>query len=212
MPVRTQGNKDDGAAVDRKKRFGGLLENPFFSKGHHVLLDGGRIAGLRKALKPYSCGRVLDVGCGLGECSSVSNGLYYGLDNSLRRVQFASRRYRRHVFLVGEAGQLPFANGSFDTAMLIDTSHHLSDERFFRTLVELKRVSKKYVVVSDPVVTEPQNRISAFFYSLDRGGCYRTIDQMKKIFDSMDGMPLVDTVPFCTFPGIYLHTAFILQK
>ena len=198
--------------VDRKLRCGGILENPIVSNFQRNCLDYGRVAGLKKALQPYDYKSVLDVGCGLGECSAVSKGLYYGLDNSFRRANFAAQTYVKSCFFVGDALRLPVQNDSFDLVMLIDTSHHLSDQALGQVLLELKRASRKYIVISDPVVTADQSRLSAFFYRLDRGACFRKSEEMKAIFAKVDGLQLKEVVSFKTFPGFYIHTAFILQK
>ena len=203
-------NKDYTTPSDRKMRWGGLLENPVISKVQRSCLDGGRVAGLSRTLKSYPYTSLLDVGCGWGECSTLNKGIYFGLDNSFRKVQFAAHRYQGHIFLVGNATQLPFRSGSFDVAMLIDTSHHLSDQEVLQVLLELKRVSRKYIIISDPIVADNQSRLSCFFYKLDRGGCYRNAGQMKAILDSDKGLVIRDTVFYRTFPGLYLHAAFIL--
>ncbi|MCK5580966.1 MAG: class I SAM-dependent methyltransferase [Candidatus Omnitrophica bacterium] len=197
---------------DHKFRFRGLLENPIVSNVQRAILDAGRVQGLRRALKPYDYASVLDVGCGLGEGSAVSKGFYCGLDNSVRRIQYAAHNYSKHFFLVGDALKLPFAQQSFDVAMLVDTAHHLDDQQFRDVLLELKKVSRKYVVVSDPVFFENQGKISTFFYRLDRGACFRTVEQMRKIFATIEGLELVKTESYQTFPGLYCHTTFILER
>ena len=198
--------------TDRKLRWGGILENPLVSAIQRNCLDYGRVSGLEKALKACEYKSVLDVGCGLGECSMLSKGFYCGLDNSLRRVDFAVRKYKQSHFFVADALRLPVEESSFDLVMLIDTSHHLSDQGFYQVLLELKRVSKKYIVVSDPVVTPDQSRLSAFFYRLDRGACFREPEEMKKNFARVQGLRLKEAVSFKTFPGLYVHAAFILEK
>ena len=198
-------------STDKKMRWGGLLENPYISKVQRCLLDGFRVNGLYKALVPYSYNSVLDVGCGLGECSAIKKGTYFGLDNSFKRLKFAARRYPGSYFLSGDALQLPFRADSFDAVMLINTSHHLSDEQFCQGLLEMRRVSTRYIVISDAVILENQSKLSSFFYGLDRGGCYRKVEEMQAIFNSVDGIILKHEFSFVTFPGIYSHVSFILE-
>src|SRR5205085_2032395 len=56
-----------------------------------------------------------------------------------------------------------------------------------------------------------QNLLSRLFYSLDRGGCFRQIDQMTRLLEKIEGLRLLEIIPFKTFPRLYLHAAFILQ-
>ena len=164
-------------ATDRKMRFGGILENPWVSRIQRAILDGGRVAGLKNGLKPFAYHSILDVGCGLGECSAVSKGLYMGIDNSFSRIAYAAKHHSRHKFFVGDAMNIPTADKSVDMAMLIDTSHHLTDAEFRSALTELKRISRRYIVVSDPVLYKGQGALSKFFYKMDRGACFRTEEQ-----------------------------------
>lgn len=198
-------------AVDRKSRWGGILEHPRLSTWQRNCLDGGRVEGLCRALKPYDYESLLDVGCGGGEGQSAKKGFYCGIDNSFLRVHFASAEYPGSFFVNGDARRLPFQNQAFDMVMLIDTSHHITDEQLPAVVWELKRVSKKYIVISDPVVFSNQSRLSHLIYSLDRGGCFRKVDHMKDILKRVEGVRLLDVVEFKTFPGLYLHAAFILQ-
>lgn len=198
-------------AADRKMRFGGILENPLISKIQRAMLDAGRVSGLKKGLRSLEYFRALDVGCGLGECSAVNKGSYVGIDNSFSRIFYAAKRYPQQDFLVADALKIPFAQKSFDLALLIDTSHHLSDEQFKTALIELKRVSRRYIVVSDPVVYDGQNALSKFFYKLDRGACFRTLEQSKAVFSSIAGLECKSTFSYRTFPGLYVHQAFVLD-
>ena len=62
------------------------------------------------------------------------------------------------------------------------------NDDFLGVLKEAARVAERYVVVSDPVLFEGQNLVSRYFYSLDRGGCFRTADGMKKILEQVQNL------------------------
>ncbi len=192
-------------------RFGGILENPLISKIQRAILDGGRVRGLKAGLRYLQYSSALDVGCGLGECCAIDRGSYTGMDNSYPRVFYAAKRYPAHAFLVGDALKIPAVDKTVDLVLLIDTSHHLTDEQFKKVLTELARVSRRYIVVSDPIVYKGQNFLSRFFYNLDRGACFRTAQESQAVFLSVLGLNLKETFSYRTFPGLYVHQAFVLE-
>ncbi len=200
--------------ADSKMRWAGILEVPIISRVQRALLDGGRLGKLASVLRTrhYEYETVLDVGCGLGEYARLSHRLYTGIDDSFRRIRYACTHHPRETYVHGDAVKLPFSSYAFDLVMLIDTSHHLSDAAFRQVLGELSRVSRNYVVVADPVIAQRQNRISALFYSWDRGNSFRQVHQVEEILRTQQGLALRDTVLFRTFPGIYYRAVFILQK
>lgn len=197
--------------TDRKSRWGGILEVPVISRFQRNCLDGGRVSGLKNALQDLDFQSIIDVGCGCGECSIVHKGLYCGLDNSYERIKFASRKYSGHTFLVGDAVSVPVQNQSFDMAMIVDAAHHFSDEQFKEILLELSRISRKYVVVSDPILYPSQDWLSSVLYRMDRGANFRSEEQIREIFFQLPSLQLVNVVTFKTFPGFYVHATFVLE-
>jgi SAM-dependent methyltransferase len=192
-------------------RFGGLLENPYFSMVLRDLLDYGRWQGLSKTVAPLDAHSVLDIGCGLGENSRAYPSGYVGIDNSPPRIRFASRRYPASRFILADALRLPFEERSFDLVMLIDTSHHLTDDQFLEILGQMGRVSRRWVLVSDPVLFEGQSVVSRFFYGLDRGAMFRKPDHMKRLLAQQPRLALEKVDMFDTRPGFYRHGVFLLK-
>jgi SAM-dependent methyltransferase len=80
---------------------------------------------------------VLDVGCGTGgftrAIAGAASAQVTGLDRSGRFIDFARRRPRPPAgtvrWVVGDAGQLPFAALSFDRVLLSLVLHQLADPR-----------------------------------------------------------------------------------
>lgn len=197
--------------TDRKFRFGGILENPYISMIQRDILDGGRARGLNRTIGPLTVQSVLDVGCGLGENSRVCPEGYVGIDNSLPRVRFAQRRYPQSRFILADARRLPVRPKSFDMTMLIDTSHHLTDAQFVDILERMREVSRRWMLISDPVLFAGQGRLSRFFYRLDRGAMFRSAERMEAIFNTVAGCILERVDFFTTTPGFYRHGVFVLR-
>lgn len=204
--------QEKASTSDYKMRWGGILEIPVVSRIHRACLDGGKVDALGKVLKKYDLINLLDVGCGLGENSAIKKKIcYLGLDNSFSRVRYASQCYRQRYFIGGNAFNLPFKDGCFDASLLANTSHHLDDKDFRETLLEMKRVTKRYLIIDDAVKTENQGRFSTFLYNLDRGGHYRYQNEMQEILISLGNVKLASMDHFVTFPGFYSHVVFVLK-
>jgi SAM-dependent methyltransferase len=95
------------------------------------------------------CGKdVLEIGCGRGGGASYVAGYldprrYVGLDINKHAVAFDRAFYKAQnnlEFVAGDAHAIPFADGTFDVALNVESSHHYRDlGRFLR---EVYRVLK----------------------------------------------------------------------
>jgi SAM-dependent methyltransferase len=210
--------RDQVQNSDHKDRWGGWLEVPIISRVQRALLDSGRVAGLAGALKDLNFETVADIGCGLGEGylaglrAQAAHPIYYvGVDNSLVRIRYATRRFPQARFLVAEAYRAPLTTSSCDLVLLIDTSHHLPDDVFMDVLREMARISRRYAVISDPVRTKNQSGLSRFFYGLDRGSHFRSSEQVQNVILRSGYFSIQKVVEFATFPGLYQHAAHVVR-
>ena len=167
-----------------KDRFYGLLENPRISLLQRLLLDGGRCFGLKYYLQKYDFKNVIDIGCGTGENSTIFNNRYTGIDDSIKRIEFAQRKYPKQKFINLDARYLEYPDNSFDAGLIIDTSHHLNDKNFIEILSKLKNICSEYIVVSDPILFDEQTKLSKIFYNLDRGKNFRSQKNLVNIFST----------------------------
>lgn len=92
-----------------------------------------------------SRGRVLDAACGVGYgaeivCAEARVKTYTGLDQSDEALKTATRDFAasNRTFVQGDVYSLPFADGSFDTVISLETLEHL--DRPEVAMAEFKRV------------------------------------------------------------------------
>lgn len=109
--------------------------------------------GLFKMIKPLRPIKVLDIGCGEGftlkklEEKKIGKTLI-GIDNSNAAIKIGKKIYPHLDLRKGDIYQLDFKDGEFDLVICTEVLEHLKDPQ--SALLEIKRVSKKYIVFSVP--------------------------------------------------------------
>ncbi|HEX7084128.1 MAG TPA: class I SAM-dependent methyltransferase [Gaiellaceae bacterium] len=91
--------------------------------------------------------RTLDVACGTGFLTRRLRGLVAGLDQSPSMVAIAQSRLPEGIAFVGDALDLPFADGAFDRVFTGHFYGHLPPDERERFLAEAHRVARELVVV-----------------------------------------------------------------
>ncbi|HYH59732.1 MAG TPA: class I SAM-dependent methyltransferase [Thermoleophilaceae bacterium] len=116
-------------------------------RGFHAALDD-----LWAQAAPES---LLDVGCGEGVLTAewaerLGDGRVVGLDldDPKLRAEWEKRARPNLEFRASEGDELPFARDEFDVACAIEVLEHVPDPE--RTLAEMTRVARRYVLVSVP--------------------------------------------------------------
>lgn len=148
---------------------------------------GGERAAIARELRPWAgdARRFLDLGCGTGEfAGEFPAGRYVGLDPSLGYLRFA-RHNRPGSFLAGAGEALPFADGSFDAALVLGVLHHLPDELARAAMAELGRVLRPgatALVIEDVPPPAGENPAGQLMHALDRGGHIRDEAAYRAIF------------------------------
>jgi SAM-dependent methyltransferase len=135
---------------------GHLQEQAYARAGTREVLEWQheRIAAL---LAPAPDMRVLDLGCGVGHLlgwlTRHAPARYQGLDLSLNSARAAQVTAGIRDISVGDAGRLPFRDGSYDRVVCNGAAHHLPDLR--AALCEIGRVLRPggRLVLHEPVDT-----------------------------------------------------------
>lgn len=123
-----------------------------------------------QSLFPANFSSVLDVGCGEGFLlrilpATVEN--YVGIDYNEDALRFAensknqiqiSKQIQNIKFQKENVYKLSFKDNSFDLVTCLEVLEHLDD--YEKALLEIKRVAKKYVILSVP--HEPWFQMSNF--------------------------------------------------
>lgn len=111
------------------------------------------------AIRPES---ILDVGCGTGYVSGKIEQFtgidVLGCDINKDRLSVAENNVKGALF-VADATRLPFKDSSFDLIIASEILEHLNNPT--ASINEIKRVSKRYVIVTVP--NEPFFRMANFF-------------------------------------------------
>lgn len=124
-------------------------ENFFYENSH--LIDSGDLKpsnrlGFIKSWLPPDISSLLDVGCGNGRIINHLSGLdTTGIDINIKALRnVKSNRCQSTVF------DLPFANNVFDLVLATEVIEHIAHSKYEKALLEIARVSKKYILITVP--------------------------------------------------------------
>lgn len=124
---------------------GGNRFEDFFADDAYVLLKNHlynyllRRHAVRKQLQSEMSGMALEVGSGLSPMTEASDRIVYS-EISLPALRALKRRQKRGCFVVADAANLPFKEGSFSQVICSEVLEHLPDDR--SALREIRSVLK----------------------------------------------------------------------
>lgn len=109
---------------------------------------------LKKYITPQS--KVLDVGCGLGYGMAIMSVVakeVHGIDVDIKAVNYSRNEYlgnnpKIRSIQKYNGYKTPFPDKTFDVVTCVDVLEHVKD--YHKFLIELLRISKKYVIISTP--------------------------------------------------------------
>jgi len=113
--------------------------------------DRGNNAALRlsmiRSLIPESVTSILDAGCGNG---LITNELIQDYDATGLDYSEAALSYVNGKTLLGSITNIPCADNNFDLVMCNEVLEHLDTSSLHKAIRELKRVSRRYILISVP--------------------------------------------------------------
>jgi len=101
---------------------------------------------------PSDIHSVLDVGCGNGAfVDALIRTFPYKLDRLLGLdSSFEALRHVKSKKIYGNINNLPFRNNNFDFVSCFEVLEHLPLEDFRKGILELQRISRKYIMITVP--------------------------------------------------------------
>jgi ubiquinone/menaquinone biosynthesis C-methylase UbiE len=112
------------------------------------------LVALRAALEALPPARTLDVACGSGYFTRFLPGHAVALDQSENMIEVARERDAATEYVVGDALELPFPDGSFERVFTGHFYGHLQDEERRRFLAQAARVAPQLVVLDSALREE----------------------------------------------------------
>ncbi len=102
---------------------------------------------MQDAVAAMAPARTLDIACGTGWLTQHLRGEIVGLDASPSMLEVAAERIPEAEFVVGDALELPFEDGSFGRLVTGHFYGHLEEAERVRFLAEARRVAAELVVI-----------------------------------------------------------------
>jgi len=129
--------------------------------------------------------QIVDVGCGpftYGYDVTLPRSIV-GLDLSPQFVRAASTHDPDNLYVVASAKKIPFADNTFDTALLRFVIHHIPGDTA-ELLREVARVARGYMIIFDHVRSDvPWQRIvqTTYWNTFDSGHHYNTMTEWDEL-------------------------------
>lgn len=129
---------------------------------------------------------LLDIGCGNGFFTYYFMGFYhtFALDFS----EYMLKNNSCVLKICGSTNKLPFKDSSFDITFCSNLLHHLGNPQ--EAVSEMKRVSRKYVVLSEPNRNNPLMFMFGLLKKIEWGTLKFSLRYMKKIVEG-EGLKII---------------------
>jgi len=171
-----------------------ILENPYLWHLFRIIID--IIFKYDKAKKDYmdvlggglivSTANILDLGCGIGNlCTLFDDKCHYtGIELNPKYIEYANKKFagENRQFISADAVAYSFNEmKKYDLVCLFDFLHHLDDEHCLQILESSGRLSKKNIVITEPIDSPENKPIQKVLQRFDRGKYIRSNARMKEL-------------------------------
>jgi SAM-dependent methyltransferase len=126
---------------------------------------------------------ILDIGCGIGQYSTISKGRYLGVDLNEPYINYAMYRYKRQnsTFKCTNVTQVLDENLKFDIVLMVDFLHRIKDLDSIHLLGTAARLAKQYVISFEPILAQ-SNPVGRWIIDHDRGDYIRPLGDHLRLF------------------------------
>ena len=122
---------------------------------------------------------LLDVGCGNGFFAYYFEGIYNTFALDFSELMLGNNPCKKKI--CGSASKLPFGDDSFDITFCSNLLHHLEEHE--EAVSEMKRVSRKYVVISEPNRNNPLMFMFGLLKKTERGTLRFSLRYMQRLIE-----------------------------
>jgi hypothetical protein len=128
-----------------------------------------------RLVEPGRRARVLDVGGGIAALKDLPGTAermwVVTLDIDMEMLQRARKKVADSVLLCADGTRLPFRDGTFDAVVMVHAFEHIPEQVRPALVAEIKRVSRRGVVIHGPAGTDAVELTRQFIAALEaRGG------------------------------------------
>lgn len=144
-----------------------------------------KIDYIEKVLTDHNAGKslsLLDVGAGNGYFSYYFEKIYQTVALDFSSQMLAINPCHNKV--LGSANALPFPDNSFDIVFCSNLLHHLPDPAI--AIAEMKRVSRQYVVLSEPNRNNPLMFLFGLFKRIEKGSMKFSLRYLSDLLRNAD--------------------------
>ncbi len=129
---------------------------------------------------------LLDIGCGNGFFSYHFRSFYHTV--ALDFSEYMLKKNSCELKVCGSANKLPFNDDSVDITFCSNLLHHLGNPQ--EAVSEMKRVSRKYVVLSEPNRNNPLMFMFGLLKKIEWGTLKFSLRYMKKLVEG-EGLKII---------------------